>query len=269
MEVGVGTVCRKLDNALLAKSFPADPVAALSTALKIDRNALPEKVAPTYDEVLIALASNESPDWRVTVKRIEWLISWNLAGTVPLLVQMIRQLGYYGLAALVDGDASTGAATVWYDSGRLYLVGPKNAQGRAEFKKLPKWRFHPAGQLGTDSKPAWSCLATADYSAFAKTVLTYWPNVTGLEEALEGAKNAVTTAVITGKPVAAVVSKIDNLGNGWLKVKTPFNKEFVDTLKAKLPPGARKWNPVEKVWEVKAEFETDVTSLVNKVFAAA
>ena len=76
MEVGIGPICRKLDNALLAKLIPADVESARTAAKKVLINELPAETFNTFSNVLEDLEIG-TDDWRKTVKRIEWILSWS------------------------------------------------------------------------------------------------------------------------------------------------------------------------------------------------
>lgn len=265
MEVGVGPICRKLDNAILARKIPSNVQAAQVAAGRVVDAELPEPVRPTFGQVMADLMDFSTVDWRKTVKRVEWILSWGMSPTMrKALIEIVRSLGYIGLAALLSGEAATGATTVTFENGRLYLRGPRNKAGRYEIKKIPGWKF-AEGANGV--KASWSVPAAA-YEKFATIAITYWPNLSGLDEAVEAAKAApvAATQVTEAKPVKASPSvSITAPVNGWMKVASPFNADFVIAIK-KLPYKSRKWNVVEKVWEVEAKFLADVQTMVQTYF---
>ena len=268
MEVGVGPICRKLDNAILARKIPSNVQAAQVAAGRVVDAELPEPVRPTFGQVMADLMDFTTVDWRKTVKRIEWILSWGMSGSMrKALIEIVRCLGYIGLGALLSGEAATGATVVSFENGRLYLRGPRNKAGRYEIKKIPGAKFHE-GYNG--AKPAWSVPAAA-YEKFATIAITYWPNISGVDEAVEAAKAAPVAAP------AAVAAPVKPAGpnvtitapvNGWMKVASPFNAEFVIAIK-KLPYASRKWNVVEKVWEVEAKFLADVQTLIQTHYKVA
>jgi hypothetical protein len=193
-ECGVGPVCRKMDNKLLAKCLPANPGVAKVAWAMIDFLAQPTTVIHVLALVDVKVATM-SPvdddtfgnDWRDTVKQIEWVLSHTLTGpTVTALHDFVSALGYTGLAALWKGDAATGKAVVTFANGRLSFTGPNNKGGRTSFKAAcPGYKFHAK----TSTTPAaWSAPAAA-HKGFYETMVTHWPNNEGLAEAVEQAKN--------------------------------------------------------------------------------
>jgi len=52
--------------------------------------------------------------------------------------------------------------------------------------------------------------------------------------------------------------------DGYIFVKTPYNPEFVQELKADIPASQRVWMGVDKVWRVAAAYHEDVYSVVRK-----
>lgn len=263
-EAGIGPVCRKLDNALLARLIPARVADAQMLAASVRTDDLPAPTHATFANVMADLLDFGSKDWRLTVKRIEWILSWSMPSlTHTTLVDVVRSLGYVGLAALLSGEAATGKTTVTFENGRLYLFGPRNKTGAVEFKKIKGRMFHPAGvPTANGLKKAWSVPA-ARADEFYTVVMTYWPNVTGLEEAVAAAKSAPATEAAPA-PAPTYLTE----AGGVLKVKTPYNAAFVADLKA-LPYKARKWNGAEKVWEVATEFKAKVEALIATHYNAA
>jgi len=51
-----------------------------------------------------------------------------------------------------------------------------------------------------------------------------------------------------------------------LKVKTPYNKAFVEELKKSIPWGSRKWDQQDKVWAVRPKWRDQVIALIHKHF---
>lgn len=294
MECGVGPICRKLDNKLLAKCLPANPKVAKVAWASIDLLAQPADVVHTLSLVDAKVATMPDVDdevfgndWRDTVKRIEWVLSHPLTSdTVAALYSFVDGLGYVGLSALWKGDAATGKAVVTFSNGRLSFVGPNNKAGRISFKAAcPGYRFHAK----TATTPAaWSAPAKA-WKGFFETLVTHWPNNEGLAEAVEQAKNWLsheTPAPLTlvpstwtdgnaaeleqalievgalpapAKPAPKCFVTVDG---DTLKVVTPYNGAFVAELK-KLPYKERAWNPVAKCWTVKATRKTELLTLLE------
>jgi hypothetical protein len=258
LEVGIGPICRKLDNALLARLIPADAPGALALASSVTVADLPEVTQATFANVLTDLADTSNDDWRKTAKRIEWMLSWPVgADNRALLIDVVRCLGYVGLAALISGEAATGAATVTLEGGRLHLRGPRNRAGKDALKAISGRRFHAAEN---GAKASWS-VPTARAQEFRLAVVTHWPNFSGLDEAISEAAN-VPAPVVT--PIVVVATVADT---GWLQVKTPYNAGFVSEIK-NLPYRSRRWNGDARVWEVEPQYLAQVSALVARYYPA-
>lgn len=262
MEAGIGPICRKLDNAVLARTIPANVSEAMRLMATVTEDTIPEPARPTLGVVVADLVDFTNKDWRKTVKRIEWLLSWGMApSTGKTLISTVRALGYIGLAALLAGDAATGLTSISFENGRLCLRGPRNKAGGYNLKKIKGCNFKHAFN---GAKAVWSVPATAA-DQFYTVVMTYWPNFEGLDEAVAAAKAApvaAETPAVEG-PIVSVV-----LVGDWLKVRTPYNKDFLDALRM-LHYSMRKWNPVEKVWEVKANNKPYVDHMIAKHYPTA
>jgi len=271
MEVGIGPICRKLDSALLATLIPAD----VPTAQTVFHNGLETAQVPaicfhTLALVETVMKAGETNDWRETVKRIEWLLSFSIGNTNrETLIKTVECLGYIGLASLWRGEAATGPSTVVFENGRLWLVGPRNKAGTKALRAIPGRAFHPASK---SEKATWSVPASSA-AEFRMAILTHWPNNQGLIEALIAAKEYEVKLAQAQKETmlaATVVEKvayptqkkstvetwfaqsdclIEITPTGIARVKTPYSASFVAEIKS-LPYKNRKWVAAEKVWEV-------------------
>lgn len=286
MEAGIGPVCRKLDNALLAAQIPADISAARLALSNVPIEALEPQTMVTFAEVDGALNAPSAllrSDWRKEVKRLEWLLSFEASRKAALvaLTGVVRSLGYVGLASLWEGKASTGVAKVRFASGRLYVAGPRNSDFRYAIKQLPGWQFHPTS--GSD-RPEWSVPA-ASYNGFNSAVLSYYPVSEGRQEAVKAAEDTVNSILATASnPVAAPVVAVAPIGAPvavaskgkvrieagaeWMKVYTPYNAGFISDLKQKVAYGARRWEPVNRCWEVRVTEQGIVQGLLAQYFGA-
>lgn len=265
-EAGIGPICRKLDNAVLARLIPSNVPLAVARLSRVTVSGLPEECAHTLNEVVAALTGENAAsvlDWRVTVKRIEWLLSWGLGHeTRHALMEIVRALGYVGLAALWNGEAATGKATVTFVGGRLHVAGPRNKSARISLKKIGA-KFHSEDKVN-GIKATWSVPA-ASHAAFYTVIVTHYPNFVGLAEAVEAAKAAKVTATVEAKSAeAAVVPVIEEVGSK-IAVRTPYNAGFVAAIKA-LPFKARGWDPVSKCWRVEKSLEPKVIEMVKSFY---
>lgn len=279
MEVGVGPICRKMDNKLLATKIPSDVAAAQAAAALVIEADLPEPCRPTFGQVMADLMDFSTNDWRKTVKRIEWLLSWGMSPTMrKALITVVRALGYIGLGALLSGEAATGLTTITCEGGRLYLAGPRNKAARHAFKKIPGWKFTDAFN---GKKATWS-VPVAAYEKFHTLVMTYYPNFENLDESIVKAKEAVANTSVEFQAQeniskSAVQAKAEKAApaiiisapvDGWVKVTAPFNAYYLNDLK-KLPHPERKWNSAEYVWEVSVKHIEHVKELIQKHFKVA
>jgi len=277
MEAGIGPICRKLDNALLAKLIPSNLTRAREVLATLDlTTAAPETmtVLVSIETSIMADDAHTRDDWRLEVKRIEWALSFHGNNSFRKgLTSVVAALGYVGLASLWNGEAATGKAAVTCLNDRLVVQGPKNSAARATFKRISGFKFHPASN---GSKPQWS-FPVAEHAAVLLAVITHYPNNEGLDLAIEGAKTyianlppppaptpaAVVPAAVAAPALPKAKCAVESVGV-LLKVRTPYKPEFINDLKNELPWTDRRWNSGEKVWEVSANHSSFVLGLVIK-----
>lgn len=286
-EAGTGPVCRKLDNALLARLIPADVAKAIAIAQHMvdaaDAITAAEETRETFLRVLDDLADASRTDWRTTVKRIEWLASFDIGshGERERLFGIVEALGYLALTAAWRGETASGKALVWLQDGRtwdygrpqtqegsfLFAQGVRNPAFNAAIKRCVGAKFHRAGPHG---KPCWS-VPVAAHEGFWRAVAVHYPNheVDGhddLDALVARAASLATAMVAKPAPVAAAYS-ITHAGD-WLLVRTPRRDDaFLSTLKS-LPYSDRKWTEGLRAWMVLAKHETFVRDACERCFAA-
>lgn len=277
MEAGIGPVCRKQDNTLLANSIPANPPEALMHFLGIDIGSLVPETVNTVLTVKHDLAANlAGTDWRKVIKRIEWILSFedNRKVTLGAFSNVARSLGYLGLAALWNGEASTGQATVWFANGRLYVAGPRNMAARFAFKKAGGRFLGSVAVPNVGNKPAWYVEHNGDIPAFATAIQTHYPVNIGLTDSLAVATAYAAQVKATPAPVAPtpptaptggsnVKHRIEQRGSS-LSVFTPYDAGFIADLKATVPYAFRSWEPAAKCWKVESRFLSAVSELILK-----
>jgi len=275
---GIGPVCRKLDNALLARLIPSDIAKVLTVYKAVDPLTLVPSTLATFIELegaFIAADAATREDWRKEVKRIEWLLSHGQTHqNVESLKTIVLALGYVGIVALWSGEAATGLASVFCFGGRLAVSGPQNKAARQAFKKISGWKFHPVS--AEISHACWSFPAGA-FEAVRLAVSKHYPHNEGLSEAVKAAQihaEALKAALPPPAPVPVAVAPVQTPSapiisiievGETLKVKTPYRISYIAELrhtdKTFLP---RKWNPDEKVWEFPIAFKAKVEALVAK-----
>jgi hypothetical protein len=123
--------------------------------------------------------------------------------------------------------------------------------------------FHPKTD---EMKPRWSVPA-AQWAAFQTVIVKHWVNHSGLVEAVQAAqsyKPEPEAAKPAAKPQPSVT--ITETDDGWLKVKSPYNAEFISELKSAFYWKTRKWNGQEKVWEVDVAHKSALVKMVTEIY---
>lgn len=290
-EVGVGPICRKKDSHLMAKNLPANYSAALIFAMSITDDMLisetidvwhkayksllkcSERAANSCDDMTVmARAGN---DLREVIRACDFLCSFDHPGSVKsgnyvevksAMVQVIRALGYVGLAGVISGQASTSASKIWFENGRVYMTGLGNTSGWQTMKKIagittPKFR----GDRSPYSAPV------ASMTAFLDAVQVHWPmyegdvaTITAEASAWKLAQPApvapVYTASFTVRADGTLVQPKPNTSGAvitlrsedavlrfnWVKGVNMFG--FMAALKGVCAPKERSYNPATKEW---------------------
>lgn len=243
-------------------------------------------------------------DWREEVKRIEWALSFPENNFVrPQLTSVVAALGYAGLAALWNGEAKTGKTLVTYDGAlaRIFVQAPRGKAGNAAFRAILGRKFHSQGTVQGIAKPAWSFPAKQHALVF-DAICKHYPINQGLNDAVlaasvfcaAGAKPLTTIdtethaqpgiiglsagsptvyesfvgqTVATPAPAPAPKFKCSMAKAGaLLKVTTPYKADYVNDLKGQLKWSDRRWNSVERCWEVPLAATTTMKELVQKHF---
>lgn len=300
--VGVGPICRQLDNAILARAIPSNMEAALAAYQTVDPLTLTPETLPTFMALEADLRADDAAtrdDWRKTVKRIEWVLSHKQNyNNIKALKAIVLALGYIGLVSLWNGEAATGLALVFGCNGRLFLQGPQNKSARFAFKAIPGWSFH---KVGPDCpKALWSVPAGAFHS-FRALVVAHYPNFEGLTEALEAAEThakALAAALEVAKAEAAALKAAEEAkkaaeappdlppppvaqkaaqlpsgaplvtiveADGYLEVSTPFRISYINELRSiNKMELPRQWSASKKAWIFPVEVKAQVEALVQK-----
>lgn len=280
-EAGVGPVCRKKDNVLLARSIPANYPEALIFALSVNPSQLAPETVETWQAAnkrLLACSehaakndtdmfsmSQSGEDLREVIRACDYLCSFEHPSrdVRSHMIQIIRALGYVGLAGVISGQASTSASKIWFENGRVYMSGLGNTSGWQTMKKIPGIttpRFR--GDRSPYSAPV------SSMKAFFDAVQAHWPMYEGdiavieMEAMAWQAKNPppVSFVVTTNGKLATAVSlpkKVNEavitlrsedavLRFNWAKGANMFG--FMAALKGVCGPKERSYNPVTKEW---------------------
>lgn len=291
-ERGIGPVCRRLDNALLASRIPADLVEArqlVPHALPLDQYH--ETARNAVELALGAILDEDEPkaDWRDEIRHLEYALSWALPAQREPLLRIIEALGYVAVAAVHRGDAAKGKATVYSATTRtwdaygtpkteeglfLFFEGPRNASARETIRSIPGRRFH-AAQHQESGKAAWSVPAS-EAAAFQRFILSHYPNHQVVDahaadlEGLVAYAQASAPAAPTPAPAAPSKPAVEVVWgeDGWLVVRSPFCRSYVDELKALIPYKDRRWSATAKAWKFAPRQRDRVKDLVERHYAA-
>ena len=273
MDCGVGPICRKMDNALLARLIPSDVPAARAALYSVAMDRSQDLLSPTFTQVEFDLAVEGCDDWRTTVKRIEWILSHDLSTEDRQAYHaVVSALGYVALVAMWNGEAASGKATVRFENGRLYLKGPNNKAGRTAIKSLKGRKFH--GETTEWSVPV---LDTASLAAFCQVVAKHWPSTNDTSKGCNvAAPYAEAAEYLVGQTPAAKVAKaVWEIGtaDGWngkdMWVATPYNANFVSAIKVEIPWKCREWDGAAKVWRFAPQYASAVQDICAMFFPAA
>lgn len=263
VETGVGPVCRSRSNEALAKSFPAnfDEAFALVCTAR-DKGLLvtvPEAQATLTaiaDAVIMDADARSRSDWRTVIKQAEWVLSHNgIGGRVRCLLQDLADaLGYNATAALWRGDVVVGAASLRFDAGCLILQSPRPSAEIRDKMREAGWRFTPGPKTWAVKAANTRAIACAE-----RLVSTHFAGCEGVEAAVAAARGAL------GGGAARPEVEVKPVGER-LAVRTPYNTDFVASLKALVPYAARSWDGAAKVWMVSRDHEPTVRDLIARFF---
>jgi hypothetical protein len=266
IEAGVGPICRSRSNEALARTFPARWREAFRM-MQIGREkgllvcAL-SGVQPTLtalaDAVLMDVDAHARSDWRVVIKQAEWILSHDhIGGRLRCLLHDLAELlGYTATAALWRGEVVIGKATLHLEQGQLVLRSPRpNPEVRE--------RLHACGWRFDRTKTAWTRrVATMEDVSDAEQILKTHFLSLDAEEGLLGARQHLQT-----RPSVPAPAQLWELRGDRIALKTPYNKAFVDALKAAVPARERVWVAASREWLVSQNFSEAVQQLVSAHFA--
>lgn len=284
-EAGVGPVCRKKDNALFAKTITGNLGLALALATTIDGlheeclerfNVARDKFVKNFSNLVTDNALEGKAhgiDARELAKACDFACSFVHPGGFSVrnqLIELIRHLGYVGLAGVISGEASTGAAKVWFDStdGRVKLTGSSNTHGWRAMRRIPGVQLpRHRGDKSPYSVPA------ERVQDFVGYVIRFWPMAEGNTDEI------VNEAIrFSRSNVQASVSPVSNLSPAYLDVSERACKlsfvwdrnldvrGMIAELKAKVPYRLRSYDPVTKSWIFHTNQLETVKGIVSKTY---
>jgi len=280
--IGIGPICLKKDSHLMAKAIPANYGQAMIFAMAMHDEMLAPETVEVWHKAYKSLtrcaekAANASADMTVmtqtgndlreVIRACDFLCSFEhpraLGGGTYInvrnsMVQIIRALGYVGLAGVISGQASTSASKIWFEKGRVFMTGLGNTSGWQTMKKIPGIvtpRFR--GDRAPYTAPACSAVA------FLAAVQAHWPMYEGdvasiTAEAstwLRSQPAAIvgngTSAGVQAKPGSGAVITLRTedvvLKFNWVNSANMYG--FMAALKGVCAPKERGYSPATKEW---------------------
>lgn len=277
-ECGVGPICRQKDNHLYAKTIQANLPGASAIILGTTADQFPPEVRETWtnltDYFMRQMARTQQQtdlmftgaDFRETVRSIDWMLSFKMNHTIKTrLVKVVGYLGYPGLASVLAGEASTTAARIWFEAGRVFLEGKSNRHGFVAMRRIPGIVIpRHRGDRAPYSAPA------AQAPAFLEAVATYWPMYEGdidsiRAQALAAAATAPAPATVPTGPVAVIQKRSEDVVIKFDWVRGAPMYDLINAIKA-ISSQDRKYDPAAKVWSVKTAHMPAVMEALKLVF---
>lgn len=289
-ECGVGPVCRKKDNHLFAKTIPANYAVAVvhllalgqgdrlhedacSTFLRMRKTLLKraEKAAQANDDTTALKLRGQ--DLRKIVGDLDFLCSFEHHdySAKTSIVEIVRALGYVGLAGVLAGEASTSPAKVYFKNGRVYLEGLGNTSGWRTMRKIsgitsPRTR----GDRTPYSAPA------AQIEAFKAAVMRHWPLYEGdfadIEQKCEAFQRSLSAELAEAAQESTVPTFLATIRirTADFCVSFPWRKDrnmsaFLGELKS-IPASGRSYDPPSKAWSFKTEHLDTVKTILAKYY---
>jgi len=267
INAGIGPICRRLDNRLLARLLPVDLEAATRAYHSIDPLTLDAVVVGAFETVGEALKSGQDKkDWRIEVRQVEWILSFGQTEENALaLMNVVRALGYIGIVNVWLHEATTAVVRVFFKDGHLYFDAQSYWTGQKAIREISGWVWSPEEKL-------WSVPAD-QADKFFLAIASYYPNNEGLEAAVEQARAynqnqenvaEATSAVAIGKIPLSIGSILEDFGS-FLVVHAPYNSSFIEKIKA-LPSTDRRWNADRKEWEIMGRHRDEIMALIGTYF---
>jgi len=245
LEAGIGPICRRKDNALLARQIPSD-LAEARTIVENRRRFL-RGVTPEVEPILSAIVDDirfgqGREDWRVTVKRMEWLLSTKHATGMlrETFYELAEALGYVALVSLWKGELAIGSrrpTTLSFDAQRKRLVLESVRPPATVTEKLRAIE----GRRFEFARKAWTFPAHS-HEAVGELVCRHFLAPRGVDEALGAARaHAEANPAPTPAPAAPhwriepLEGHVDAVG-----IRTPSNPRPVAELKAAIHLASRR-----------------------------
>jgi len=226
-------------------------------------------------------------DFRKEIEAIDYLLSFPVSiNTRSTFIDIIRHLGYVGLAAVISGEASKSPAKVYFKDGRVFLEGTSCKAGWRKMRMLPDIRFpRYRGSKDPYSAPA------SSVEEFLTIVTEHWPLYEGeLSSVMKEAKRWLKKkhhkknsseeepTVSTAVAKALTVDPKNPQGSvAWIRLRSEdFLLGFtwdnnVDVWSMlgqikEIPYKSRKFNPGSKEWNFPTQYLGRVQNIVAKFY---
>ena len=280
-ERGIGPICARKDTHLFAKTIPANFAMATIHTLNVQPEMLPETIQPVWTaltEVLLEkveratkgtetnqfLISGE--DCSLVAKVIDFMLSFSIAPDPKRdLIQVVKHLGFVGLAGVLSGQSSTGTAELKFENGKLFLTGSSNKAGFNAMRVIPGIVVPRKRGGGAYEAPA------AQHEKFIAAVMEFWPCFDGkVNEIVEECKtwiaaNPVKVAEqrkLTGKPVATITNRSNDFTLGFVW-DNAVSRRLVDEIKT-IPYKERSFDMMSKLWTIQPQHKTKIVELFTQ-----
>lgn len=277
-ERGIGPICAKKDTALFARTVPANFSAATLYGMSVALDGLPAAIRPIWTATLdLLLQKNEKlreknegdsgfyltgEDYRPIVKIVDFMLSFVGISTQnkSCLIQVVKSLGYPGLAGVLAGKSSTGEATLKFENGFVSLTGSKNKAGWNAMRKVP------GIALPNNTGRTFTCPAKS-YKAFVEVVMEYWPcfegdvpNVTKKCEEWIAANPQQPVSVVRDGARMVCWPTMITLDFPWIADKTP---KLVEALKRNIQAVNRSYVPSTRTWVFRVTEKASVLDCIK------
>lgn len=285
MERGMGPQCAGKSTKLYAKTIAANYAMANISALSINDELMHPECRPLWHETRQKLleatqsAANvdqastfawTGEDLRRIVKNIDFILSYRhpRESTREQLIEVVRHLGYVGLAGVLSGEASTGEARVWFEDGKVKLQGSRNKNAYRAFAAL-----HGVTLPRVVGKPYMAPVSLLE--PFLSLVLRFYPMYEGDFNEVRAAGAAwvppppertfsVTPTVAEALDgVAYIRMRSDDFTLQFNWMRNSNMAGFIASLKSGVPYDSRAYDPVTKLWRFKKVHLDTVKGIVN------
>lgn len=283
-ERGIGPICAKKDTHLFAKTIAANFSLATIHAMGVKLDMFPVALRPVwtalydflFEKSEAAMSANANAgtftfhfsgeDCRQIANVIDFMLSFSMdRDNKNHLIQIVKNLGFVGLAGVLAGQSSTGDAELKFENGKLFLAGSSNKAGFNAMRVIPGIVVPRKRGGGAYEAPA------AHHEKFIAAVMEFWPCFDGkVDEIVEQCKawivaNPVKVAEqkkLTGKPVANVVNRSTDftIGFAWDKNVT---RRLVDEIKT-IPYKERSYDAVSKLWAINNAHKDKIVKLFGE-----